>query len=176
MKNFLLSFIVTATTIFASVAQTRTDSNGAEVFQPLFFVAEYQLGDFDIAKQSSSYGVGLVMSSASHWGKFHVGANMCFSINAGLAESTGCIIDFGPSVRFDIAEKFFVNMPINAVCMVNYIDGGDSKTSWGAKIAPSIHAFVSRKVGLFVGPQVTFPFTSNAKTSVGLQAGISYSY
>lgn len=43
----------------------------------------------------------------------------------------------------------------------------------GAKIASSIHAFISDKIGLFVGPKVTF---GSGSTTIGMQAGLSYAF
>lgn len=168
----ILAFILTTIT---GKAQTRIDSDGNTVHQPLFAVAQYQMGDFDIAKESGSYGLGLVASSISHWGKFHVGGNINFSINAGFVDDWGCIFDFGPSARYDITDRVFVNMPVNAVCVVTFPEGEtDSKTNWGAKIAPSLHAFLSERVGIFAGPQVSFAFSGGSSTAFGFQAGLSY--
>ncbi|MGM9845475.1 MAG: hypothetical protein ACI30K_04525 [Muribaculaceae bacterium] len=132
------------------------------------------MGTFDFPKGSSSYGLGMVATSISHWGRFHVGANINFSINAGFVDDWGCIIDFGPSVRVDIANNLFVNMPVDVVCVATFPEGStDTKTSWGARIAPSLHFFFSKKFGIFAGPQVSF---GGSATDFGMQAGLSYSF
>lgn len=162
---------------FDSSAQTRTDSGGNTVYHPFFAVAQYQMGDFEFAEESGSYGLGLIASSISHWGRFHIGANVNFSINAGLVDNWGCIIDFGPSSRVDINNRFFVNMPVNAVCNVMFPEGTtDTETSWGARVSPSIHAFLSDRFGLFAGPQLSLGFSGSSDVSFGFQAGISYAF
>jgi len=173
MKKFLLLFVVLLGFTQAN-AQERTDSEGNTVHHPILAVAQYQIIDFEFAKESGEYGLGIVYSSISHWGAFHVGANLNFSINAGLVDPSGCIVDFGPSARIDINKQFFVNIPVNATCYVSFPEGStDTETAWGAKISPAIHGFITDRLGLYVGPQVTFD--SNA-TSFGMVAGLSYSF
>lgn len=147
------------------------------VYHPIFAVAQYLMGDFKSAKTSGAYGLGIVASSISHWGRFHVGANVNFLINAGFVDDWGCIISFGPSARIDINKSFFVNIPVNAICSVTFPDGStDTETTWGASIAPCIHAFISEKFGIFVGPQLSVPFSSGSKAVFGFQAGLSYAF
>ena len=173
MKKFIL-LVVTMLGIISADAQSRTDSDGNTVYHPFFAVAQYQIGDFEYAKESGAYGLGLVCSSLSHWGIFHVGANVNFSINAGLVDPWGCIVDFGPSARIDINRSFFVNIPVNAICRVSFPEGTtDTETDWGAKIAPAIHGFLTDRVGLYVGPQVTF---GSGSTDFGMVAGLSYTF
>lgn len=177
MKKVILTILVVITNVIFGYAQNRTDSDGNTVYHPFFAVAQYQMGDFEYAQESGSYGLGLVASSISHWGRFHIGANVNFSINAGFVDDWGCIIDFGPSARIDISKRFFVNMPVNAVCNVTFPEGStDTETSWGARISPSIHAFISDRFGLFVGPQVSFGFSDGSTVSLGMQAGLSYAF
>lgn len=176
MKRFLLILVV-LTTFVSGFAQSRTDSDGNTVHHYFFAVAQYQMQDFDFAKESSIYGLGLYMSSFSHWNRFHVGADLNYSLNAGIVDDWGCIIEFGPSVRVDISKNFIVNMPINALCNVQFPEGStDTKTSWGMKIAPSLHAFFTDRFGIFAGPQLTTDFKSGHDASFGFQAGISYSF
>ncbi|MGN0223264.1 MAG: hypothetical protein ACI4AM_04475 [Muribaculaceae bacterium] len=176
MKKFLLLLVIAATALTAS-AQDRTDSHGNTVKHALFEVAQYQFGDFDAVKATGSYGLGMLVTSLSHWDRFHVGANVNFSINNGLADPSGCIIDFGPSVRYDLSEHILVNMPVNAVCVATFPKGTtDTKTDWGARIAPSLHVFFSDKFGIFAGPQMTISFESGSEPSFGLQAGLSYAF
>lgn len=165
---------VTMLGILSANAQSRTDSDGNTVYHPFFAVAQYQIGDFEYAKESGAYGLGLVASSISHWGIFHVGANVNFSINAGLIDPWGCIIDFGPSARIDINKNFFVNIPVNAVCGVSFPEGTtDTETNWGAKISPAIHGYITDRFGLYAGPQVSF---GSGSTSFGMVAGLSYAF
>lgn len=174
MKKFLLLLVIAATALTAS-AQDRTDSHGNTVKHAMFEVVQYQIGDFDFSKESGSYGLGMVVTSISHWDRFHVGANVNFSINNGLADPSGCIIDFGPSVRYDLGEHILVNMPVNAVCSTTFYKG-DSETKWGARIAPSLHVFLSDRFGIFAGPQMTLSFESGSEPSFGIQAGLSYAF
>lgn len=177
MKKIFITLAVLLSTILPISAQHRTDAEGNPVYHHLFAVAQYQMGDFEHAEDSGCYGLGIVMSSISHWGIFHVGANVNFSINAGFVDNWGCMIDFGPSARVDINKNFFVNVPVNAVCGVVFKEGTtDSDTSWGMQIAPSIHAFVSDRFGLFAGPKLSVGFSSGSSASFGMQAGISYAF
>lgn len=175
MKKILILFVV-LTTFLSGKAQNREDSDGNTVYHSLFAVAQYQINDFDDAKSSGSYGVGVLFTSFSHWDRFHLGANLNISVNAGLVHDWGLIYDLGPSVRFDLAKHVIINVPVNVICNVYWEDGASDPTlSWGGRIAPSIHAFVSEKVGFFAGPQVNFGF-SGGSTSFGMQAGVSYSF
>lgn len=176
-KSFVLLMLAVLTVSIPSSAQTRTDSDGNTVYHPFFAVVQYQMGDFEYPEGSGSYGLGLVASSISHWGRFHVGANVNFSINAGFVDDWGCIIDFGPSARVDINKRFFVNIPVSAVCNVTFPKGStNTETAWGARISPSIHAFISNRFGIFAGPQVSFGFSDGSEVSFGFQAGISYAF
>lgn len=154
-------------------AQTRQDKDGNTVYHPALAVAQYQMGDFDYAKYSSSYGIGLMYPSISHWGLVHIGANFNFGLNAGIVDDYSCIVDFGPSVRVDISKACFINMPIDAVCVCTFPKGSTgTKTDWGAKLAPAVHLFATDRFGIFVGPQFTF---GDGGSSVGMVAGLSYS-
>lgn len=159
--------------IVSTHAQTRQDSDGNTVYHPFIGVAQYQMGDFDDPKYTSSYGLGMMVTSISHWGAFHVGANINYGINAGIVDDWGCIIDFGPSVRVDMSKSCFINMPIDAVCVVTFPKGEDTKTDWGAKISPAIHLFANDRIGIFAGPQFTI---ADGGSSVGMVAGLSYSF
>lgn len=154
----------------------RIDSDGNPVYHSFYCVAQYQIGDFDFAKESGFYGLGMVVSSFSHWGRFHLGFNINLSINAGLVDDWGMDVDFGPSMRVDISKHVFVNMPIDAVCVATFPDGGDTQTDWGAKIAPSLNVFATDRFGLFVGPQVMFSFSGDSDATFGLVAGLSYAF
>lgn len=177
LKKLVVLILTGLTVSIPSYAQNRTDSDGNTVYHPFFAVAQYQMGDFEFAEESGSYGLGLVVSSISHWGRFHVGANLNFSVNAGFVDDWGCIFDFGPSARVDISRNFFVNVPVNAVCNVTSPEGStDTETSWGARISPSIHAFLSDRFGVFAGPQLSFGFSDGSKTSFGFQTGLSYAF
>lgn len=152
------------------------DSEHEEGLHKAFVVAQYQLGDFREAKYTSCYGLGLVFPTIHHWGPIHVGANLNFSINAGIVDDWGCIIDFGPSVGFDIDENVFVNIPVDARCDVTFPEGSDTQTNWGMQIAPALHVFLTKKFGIFVGPQMTIGFASGSKPAFGLVAGLSYEF
>lgn len=183
-KTFIITLIATLANFFSVSAQysedspgDRIDSEGNTVHHWFFCTAQYQFSDFDYFKESGNYGLGMVITSISHWGPLHVGANVNFSINSGLVDNSGCIIDFGPSARVDITKDVFINIPFNAVCYVTFPKGStDTETSWGAKISPSIHAFITDRLGLFLGPQMVMGFKSGEKTTFGGQFGISYSF
>lgn len=176
-KSFVIIILAIVLASFQNLAQTRTDSDGNTIDHPYFVVAQYQMGDFSVAKESGSYGLGVIINSITHWGRFHVGANVNFSINAGFIKNWGCIIDFGPSARIDINERFFVNIPVNAMCNVIFpVGSSETEAIWGVKISPSIHTFLSDRFGLFVGPQLNFGFNDSSAVSCGFQAGISYAF
>lgn len=175
MKKFLLVLAVAISSLSAS-AESRVDSHGKTVNHVYFVTARWQIGDFDFAKESSWYGLGLSCPSISHWGAFHVGANLNFSINAGLVKNWNCSTDFGPSIRIDIAKNVFFNMPINATMMQHVPERGDTKYYWGINLLPAIHLFASEKFGIFVGPQFLRYPKFNDKFNVGLNCGISYAF
>lgn len=163
--------MVAFSAVSASAATSRTDSDGNEVYHPLFASAQYYMGDFDMAKQSSWYGLGMYATSISHWGAFHVGADLDLSINNGFVHSSdsGMMFCFGPSFRADFSKHFFLNVPINAVCSV-FFPEGNTKSYWGGKVAPSFYGFFNDRVGIFAGPNVTF---NKNGSSFGMQAGLS---
>lgn len=173
MKKFLLLIVamVAFSAVPASAATSRTDSDGNEVYHHFFVSAQYFMGDFDMAKQTSWYGLGMYATSISHWGGFHVGADFDLSINNGFVHSSdsGMMICFGPSFRGDLGKNFFLNVPVNAVCTVTFPDG-NSKSNWCGKVAPSFHGFFNDRVGIFAGPNVTF---GDGGSSFGMQAGLT---
>lgn len=121
--------------------------------------------DFDAAKYSSFYGIGTFATSFVHWNFFHIGANFVFSMNYGIVDSDfeTIALSFGPSVRFDISKSCFINIPVNACWM----------DKWCCQISPALHLFPGGgKIGIFVGPQLTF--TSNA--SFVMVAGLTYGF
>lgn len=178
MKALTILIVLVCGSFMSTVnAQTRTDSEGNVVHHPFYAVAQYQMGDFEYAKLSSSYGFGIVYSSISHWGRFHVGANLNLSINAGVVDDWGMIIDFGPSARIDIVDHFFVNIPVNVVCGVTFPEGStESHTTWGGRIPVLANYFFTERFGLYAGPQLNFAFTSGSSASIGMQCGIAYAF
>lgn len=168
---------VTDNTHTTYTENSNSSYNSDEVSHPIHFSLIYQLLSFEDTKYSSVYGVGLTANSIGHWGIFHIGANLNFCINAGVIDDWGCLIDFGPMARIDIAKHYFVTIPVNASCSVTFPEKStDTKTTWGAKIAPSINCFFSDKFGIFLGPQMSIPFAEGAKVGFGLQAGLSFSF
>lgn len=151
---------------------SRTDSNGETVYHCMAAKAIYMMGDFDVAKESSWYGVGVESSSISHWGFFHVGANVDFILNAGIVDDWSCSGMFGPSVRFDLAQNVFINMPINAVFTCDFSES-DTKTYWAARMAPALNVYFSNRFGIFAGPQVSFDFEGSDAT-FGMYAGLTF--
>lgn len=154
-------------------ADFRTDNDGIPVYYPFFVSAMYEMGDFEYPKYSSSYGLGLYFTSISHWGNVHVGADVNFTTNAGIIKDWGCAIAFGPSIRFDIINNIYVNIPINAICGFSF-EGTKTDTNWAVKIAPSLHCFFSKNCGIFLGPQTGVAFIENSSIGVGFQAGLTF--
>lgn len=144
---------------------------------PIFLSAQFQTSSFEHFKEAGWYGIGMIFSSISQWGRFHVGANIDLMFDWGLVDSedVGCNIAFGPSARYDIVDKLFVNCPVDVVCLCYFPSGTtDTKTEWGMKIAPSLHYFFTEKIGAFVGPQMCVAFESNSRATFGMQFGLSY--
>lgn len=171
MKKFLLLIVAMVAFSAAPASAAETDNGENEVSHAVFASAQYYMGDFDVAKQSSWYGLGLYATSACHWGGFHIGGNFGLSINNGIVHSSdsGMMFCFGPSFRADFSKHFFLNVPINAVCFVLFPDG-NTKSHWGGKVAPSFYGFFNDRVGIFAGPNVTF---NKNGSSFGMQAGLS---
>lgn len=177
MKRLILLIFV-ITTFLSGSSQTGTDSGGEAVYHKYLAVAQIQAG-IEHPETFGSFGLGFVASSISHYGRFHVGANVNFYIIAGRKDDWGYDIDFGPSARVDISKRVFVNVPVNAVCSVilpKRDTHGDAETCWGARIAPSLHVFLSKRFGLFIGPKVHFGFSDDSTASFGAQFGLSFSF
>ncbi|MDE7437989.1 MAG: LysM peptidoglycan-binding domain-containing protein [Muribaculaceae bacterium] len=153
----------------------RIDSEGNLIRHSFFVKALYEMNNFDYAKESSWYGVGMSASSIAHWGAFHVGGDLAFLINAGVVKDWGCCVEFGPSARVDITENIFINMPIDVVCVVSF-DKGNSHASWGGRLAPALHLALSDSFGIFAGPQMNFAFASGSKAAFGMVAGIAFQF
>ncbi len=172
MKKFLLLIVamVAFSAVSASAATSRTDSDGNEVYHHFLVSAQYTMGDFDMAKLTSWYGLGMYVTSFSHWGGFHIGADFDININNGFVDKSGIMTSFGPSFRVDLGKNFFLNVPVNAVCSASYPEGEDTKYIWAGKVAPSFHGFFNDRVGIFAGPNVTF---NKNGSSFGMQAGLS---
>ena len=177
MKKLILAIVAIVIASASANAAHRVDSDGNTVYHHFIVPLQYQMETFDYPKESSMYGAGLVITSLSHWGKFHVGANMNFSINAGIVDDSGVIFDFGPSARYDLVDKrLFINMPVNISCACYWPDRSGTQTSWGMRITPSLYAFITDHIGIFAGPQVNFGFSSGSKASFGMQAGVALSF
>lgn len=178
MKKLILAIVAIVIATASANATKRIDSDGNTVYHHFIVPLQYQMQTFDFPKESSLYGTGLVLTSISHWGKFHVGANVNLSINAGIVDDSGMIVDFGPSARYDLVDKrLFINMPVNVTCGCYWPEGTtDTQTSWGMRITPSLYAFITDHIGIFAGPQVIFDFSSGSKASFGMQAGVAISF
>lgn len=164
---------------FPTDCNYRIAANGDIIKHHLFYGAQYDLMSFKSSK-SSLYGVFLSIPSISHWGAFHLGAELTMLINAGIINDWGIGFDFGPSFRIDIADNVFINCPVNARMSKtfneydvedydSYDDYKDSETTWGAVIKPSLYFFPIKKCGFYIGPQLTI----YKECDFGLQAGIA---
>ena len=131
--------------------------------------------DFDHVKETGSYGGALYFTSIGQWDKFHVGANVSFGVNAGLVDDWGCQVEFGPSVRYDFGSRFFVNLPVNALCFATFPEGSTSThTEWGLTVSPTLNAWITPKFGVFAGPKMTMDFENDA--TFGFVAGVSFAF
>lgn len=171
-KKLIVSACVLLLSAIAARAD-RIDSEGNEVKYDRLITLNYQMDDFDNAKNTSAYGASFCFNSFSHWGKVHVGANLEAILNAGIIDDWGLAYNFGPSVRFDLGDRAFVNIPVDAVCVCTNPKGkSGTKVDWGIALAPSLHLFISDKIGIFFGPRVSRGFGSGSDFSFGMQAGI----
>lgn len=131
--------------------------------------------DFDHVKETGSYGGALYFTSIGQWDKFHVGANVSFGVNAGLVDDWGCQVEFGPSVRYDLGSRFFVNLPVNALCFATFPEGSTSThTEWGLTVSPTLNAWITPKFGVFAGPKMSTNFKNDA--TFGFVAGVSFAF
>lgn len=178
MKKLILAIAAIVIATVSANATKRIDSDGNTVHHHFIVPLQYQMESFDFPKESSIYGTGFVLTSISHWGKFHIGANLGLSLNAGILDDWSMICDFGPSARYDLIDKrLFINMPLTVVCACSWSEGStDTQTSWGMRISPSLYAFITDHIGIFAGPQVNFGFASGSKAAFGMQAGVALSF
>lgn len=135
----------------------------------------YQMCDFDAPKLSGLYGFNVTGTSFYHNGNIHVGANFSILTNYGIVNDGGLAYGLGPNFRFDLTKNVFINIPLDVMLGIAYhTEDLESKTdtSWGFNIAPSIYAFFSKNLGVFIGPGVTFAKSS----SVGMQCGVAISF
>lgn len=188
-RIFIITLIATLANFFSASAQysedspaDRIDSEGNTVHHCYFMTAQYKFSDFDYFKESGFYGIDVVFTSISHWGPLHIGGNFGLAINNGLLKGGNSFLtDFGPSVRYDIIQHAFINIPINVFYSKTWNDEKNEYVSeeysgWGLRIAPSLHFFLTDRLGLFLGPQMVMGFKSGEKTTFGGQFGISYSF
>lgn len=174
MKKLLTSALFLLAGI--SSPQVATADN-VTTLPALHVSAQFSSNDFEYLKECGSYGLGIYATSIGHWGNFHVGANANLGVNAGLIDDWGMQVEFGPSARYDLGKRFFVNLPINALCSCTFPEGSTgTHTEWGITATPTLHAWITPKFGIFAGPKMAAQFDSESDICFGFVAGISYAF
>lgn len=137
--------------------------------ETVFYTLQYQANDLDWLKESGSYGFGAMFTSFANWGRFHVGCNFQMGFNFGLVDSdySAFVLDFGPSLRFDISDNVFINMPVDATYTKV------TRGAWGMRISPSLHYRFSRAIGIYLGPQFNRGFNDGGESNIGAQVGLT---
>lgn len=172
MKHFFSSALLLLAGLSLSQTALADDSTTLPKFCASVQFSSY---DFDHVKETGSYGGALYCTSIGQWDKFHVGGNVSLGVNAGLVDDWGCQVEFGPSVRYDLGSRFFVNLPINALCFATFPEGTTSThTEWGLTVSPALHAWITPKFGVFAGPKMTMDFENDA--TFGFVAGVSFAF
>lgn len=178
-QKIMFKKTIIAGVMFLTAAMGFAQNNSSEKqfeLPGIFLTAQYNVGDTKYMKESGIYGISLVLSSIGTWDKFHVGGNVNYGLNAGLVDPWGCKIDFGPSVRYDIGERCFINMPVDVSCFVLFPEGStDTDTSWGMSITPTLYGFFTKNFGIFAGPQLNVGFSGGDPT-FGFVAGLAFSF
>lgn len=171
MKKFLITTLAIIAISFTVSAETPDQTVPAQE-EPItsLFALQYQFQTFDDAKASGSYGFAVFDTSCYTKGDFHIGYDIGLGMNYGLIKPGGLIYEIGPSGRIDISKRVFINMPVNL--MLYY----SKKAYWGMRVAPSLMAFVSKNVGVFVGPQLAIGFNKCSDTTVGMQFGLAFNF
>lgn len=186
-----LKSILTAAILLISclpgMAQYRIDRKGEKVNHWLMADFRLQMLNFAAGSESIAYGIGIKDTSITHWGWFHIGVEADFALDAGLHKYWGYNLGFGPSFRFDLSDKIFLNVPLEGAYLhaVKYEHYGypyyerSTRFFWGGKITPTLYCFASERVGLFVGPQMMLLGNENSyecSIYLGAQLGVSYSF
>lgn len=172
MKNFFSSALLLLAGL--SISQTALADDSATLPERHASV-QFSSYDFDHVKETGSYGGALYITSIGQWDKFHVGGNVSFGVNAGLVDDWGCQVEFGPSVRYDLGNRFFVNLPVNALCFaISSKESTSTHTEWGLTVTPTLNAWITPKFGVFAGPKMTMDFENDA--TFGFVAGVSFAF
>ena len=117
-------------------------------------------------------------TSVAQWDNFHVGSFLSFGANYGLTpidDNEGLLVKFGPSARLDLTDNIYINLPV-LVNVLSTSPEGSTKYEWGMSIIPTLHLFMTEKVGIFAGVQSIFSFKSNSDTNFGVRFGLSYAF
>lgn len=142
------------------------------------FSIYYLISNFSQSKESGSYGFQGDITSLTHRNNTHIGFSWGVSTNLGLVDSPSAIISLGPSVRFDITENIFFNLPVIASMGITYSTGEsnrtESKTSWAIRVAPSFYFFFSEGCGVFLAPQACIGLQSGSETTYGMACGLTF--
>ena len=78
-------------------------------------------------------------------------------------------------MRYDLGNRFFVNLPINALCIaISSKESTSTHTEWGLTVTPTLNAWITPKFGVFAGPKMTMDFENDA--TFGFVAGVSFAF
>ncbi len=157
---------------------TTNDDTTSHATHPFFCSASYECLDWDAFKNSGYYSLAIEATSVAQWDNFHVGSFLSFGANYGLTpidDNEGLLVKFGPSARLDLTDNIYINLPV-LVNVLSTSPEGSTKYEWGMSIIPTLHLFMTEKVGIFAGVQSIFSFKSNSDTNFGVRFGLSYAF
>lgn len=165
----IITFIVALASLGNVFAQTSENPTDDSLPHNVILDIEYQISNFEYAKNSGKYGFGINRTSfdGKSSKKFHAGANFHMDWNAGLVSDFSIMFELGPSFRYDISNNCLINVPLNVLLnLLPYREDGKSKTdvSWGLRLGPSLYYFFSKSVGIFAGPQLMLPFAKKQRS------------
>ena len=134
----------------------------------------YSAGSFDYVKETGSYGFGWTLLPWELAQRTYAGMHVSVNFNFGLVpkDMGTSIIRIGPAIGYYFSPKIFVAAPLDFVGSF-YTDSDDKvKMSCGMSLAPAL--YLGSRVGVFIGPQFSIPFSDGAKITCGFRAGIYF--
>lgn len=138
-----------------------------------YFELGYSASTFEDVKSSGSYGFGWTSLPWTIADRIYMGLHFSpLGFNFGLVHSNYATaqIKLGPALGYYFTETVFVAMPINLLCVVSFDSNDNAKTTWGMQLSPSMH--IGKKIGIYIGPQLTIGFYRGAEATFGFKTGI----
>lgn len=165
--------IILKVLICVSAASYCGTAQAQEVYKKGTYEIQFQTLSFEDFGGSGFYGIGGSFTSIGDrfFGKSHIGADFHISFNYGLSDINGVLFELGPSYRYDLTDRIFLNVPVN--CMYATLSQGKQDMDmWMMKVAPTIYAGVG-KLCLFIGPQWCYNITGS-DSNFGLRVGLAF--